>query len=588
MHTQDESAATRRTATGRAEMALVGGFAGLTIWALFEHVPDVVAHPQAYLALVSFVSSFFAVLLGLSGPYRVARAALPALWLSALAAGLLTWSSWRFAELDGFHDAAHPYVAWGVLIAIGTPFAAALLRDHHSLRDYGHLFDVSWSILVRYSAGWLFSGLFWAVLFMSNALFEIVGLTVIEDLIDIDGAPFVITGLSLGLGLSVVHEMRDYLSPYLVLRLLRLLVPVLLLVVVVFVLAALGQDPGALFGNLSRTATLLTVGFAMVCLVSISLDRGDLDAVQGRWMRVATALLALLLPVIAGLAIYALWLRVAQYGWTPDRLAVACAATILGLYALAYAAAVALRANWMARIRLANIVVAVLILLTAAAWLSPLLNAERLSTRSQMARIESGTVPLEDMALFEMAQLWGKPGQAGIAALKDGAAQADTALAAKLELAQSSRSRWSYEQDVKEAGPKRWAADVHAHLTVLPEGAGITAKMLESLPEYRLRDWARTCKTKADPGCVLLLDSFQDTAETRQGILFVPAAGPKYTAFSVFEGEGVLLYGEAVRPTGDKQVTVTQVRTILEGRYEVAPSSRRSLWIGEMELSPDF
>ena len=168
-----------------------------------------------------------------------------------------------------------------------------MLRDRHSLSDYVHLFDVSWSILVRYSAAWLFVGLFWAVLFLSHALLEIVGLSFIEDLIDIDGVPYVVTGFALGLGLSVVHEMRDYLSPFLVLRLLRLLVPVVLLVVAIFVVAALLQSPGELFGSLSRAATLLSVALAMICLVSISLDRGDADAVQTPWMRGATAALAL-------------------------------------------------------------------------------------------------------------------------------------------------------------------------------------------------------------------------------------------------------------------------------------------------------
>ncbi|WP_294225963.1 DUF4153 domain-containing protein [uncultured Shimia sp.] len=583
MHTQDG-----RNVTGRVEMASVGAIAGLAIWALVDHLPDVITHPHVYLAVTSFVSGFFAVLLGLSGPYRVARAAMPALWLSALAAGLLTWAGWRFDTLDAFAEAGHSIMAWGVFISIGTPFAAALLRDHHSLRDYGHLFDVSWSILVRYSAGWLFAMLCWAVLFMSHALLEIVGLTIIEDIIDIDGVPFVITGLALGLGLSVVHEMREYLSPFLVLRLLRLLVPIVLVVVLVFVVAALAQNPGSLFGSLSRTATLLCVGLAMISLVSISIDRSDADAVHSRWMRLCTGALALLLPVIAGLAVYALSLRVAQYGWTPARLAAAATSAIVALYAVTYALAVVLRGPWMARIRQANILAAVVVFLVAAAWQTPVLNAEFLSTRSQVARIENGTSDLVDMALYELAHDWGKPGQVGVEQLKDGAAQTDAALQAALLRAETASSSWQFERGQEGRGSDALAAQVYAHLTVVPEGDTVDVEMLQAWPHFRLRDWAVQCAARPDPGCVLVLGRFLPEDNIRQGMMFIPGQEHEYDVYSLYFSGETLSVGEFLTPIGGKEVTVTQVRSILQGRYEVAPSSRRSLWIGDLELFPDF
>ncbi len=39
MHTQDG-----HTVAGRAEMAVIGAIAGLAIWALVEHLPDVISH----------------------------------------------------------------------------------------------------------------------------------------------------------------------------------------------------------------------------------------------------------------------------------------------------------------------------------------------------------------------------------------------------------------------------------------------------------------------------------------------------------------------------------------------------------------
>ncbi len=583
MHSQEGYAA-----AGRVEMAGLGGLAGLAIWALIEKAHEIVSHPLAYLALTGFVSGFLVVLLGLSGPHRIARAAWPALLLSALAAALLTWSGTRFETLDAFNAAQHPSVAWALFLMIGTPFAAATLRDRHSLRDYGHLFDESWGILVRYSAAWLFVALVWAVIFLSDALLEIVGLTIIADLIEIESVSYILTGAALGVGLSVVHELRDYISPFLVMRLLRLLVPVVLAVVLIFVGAALMQSPGELFGSLSRVTTLLVVSLAMITLISVALDRSDIDAVQNRWMRLSTAALALLLPVLSALAAYALWLRVAQYGWTPMRLAAACVVLVVGLHALSYAVAVALRGKWMRRIRQANITIAIGMLAILALWQTPILNVERISTQSQVARISEGDVALKDAALWEMQSEWGYPGQAGLAELNAGFAADKPEWQGAISAAQTASTRWSYAYQRPEdagAGP---AERLAAKMQVLPEGEAVTAEALSGIAAYRLEDWADLCDAATEPGCLLVFGDFHPSHAGRVGMLFLPVNRRKVDVYSVFGYDSALTIGEKISGSQGGQVTLEQLRDIVEGDYKIAPSSRQSLWIGAIELTPDF
>ncbi len=105
------------------------------------------------------------------------------------------------------------------------PFLIAALGPVGNWRDYPELFNQSWNIVVRYVAAWLFMGLFWAVLLLSNELFGIIGLEILDDLLDIAPVPYVLSGLVLGLALAVVNELSEYVSPYLILRLLRLLLP---------------------------------------------------------------------------------------------------------------------------------------------------------------------------------------------------------------------------------------------------------------------------------------------------------------------------------------------------------------------------
>ena len=232
----------RQTLVGRAEMALIGALAGLAMWVLIEKAQDVLTNPHVFVTVVSAVAGFFSVLLALCGPANLRRGAAIATVLALPAAALLGWASLRFDSLQAFVGAGHLILAWGVLLFVGTPFLAVALEDTGKLRSYSRLFDAAWGIVVRYSTAWLFVAVFWGVVFLSDALLQIVGLTLIEDLLNFDPVPFGLSGLMLGLGLAVVHEMRAYVSPFLVLRLLRLLVPVMLGVVVVFVVAFVLRD----------------------------------------------------------------------------------------------------------------------------------------------------------------------------------------------------------------------------------------------------------------------------------------------------------------------------------------------------------
>ncbi|MCK4711933.1 MAG: DUF4153 domain-containing protein, partial [Marinosulfonomonas sp.] len=295
----------------RAALSLIGGLAGLCLYLLVDVIADQLENEQLFLFLVAFSGAFFIAVLGIVGPLSIKRAALVALIVALPSALLLFWASLRFSHVSRFMDSGQP-LAFGVLVTIPLPFFMAQMRAGESWRDYPALFNHSWNIVVRYAAAWLFVGVFWGVLMLSNELLNIVGLEVIEDLLDIDPVPFVLTGLVLGLALAVVHEMAAYVTPVLTLflRLTRLLLPMVLLVVGVFIMALPVRGLSGLFGGLSATAVLIAMAAGAATLVTTALDQTD-DAAKGApVMRVFTQALALLIPVMAGLAAYAVWVRV--------------------------------------------------------------------------------------------------------------------------------------------------------------------------------------------------------------------------------------------------------------------------------------
>jgi hypothetical protein len=131
--------------------------------------------------------------------------------------------------------------------------------------------------------------------------------------------------------------------------------------------------------------------------------------------------MAVLLLFLSVLAAVSVGLRTAQYGWTPARLYAAIAALIAIGFGVHYALA-APRADWAARIRSANTTMALAMIAAAALVLTPLINAERISSASQMARLEDGRTAPQDMDVAALGR-WGVAGAAALARLTEKAAQ---------------------------------------------------------------------------------------------------------------------------------------------------------------------
>lgn len=581
---------TRHVMTNRATMALTGGLAGLAAWVLVDVIPDVVSNPHALVVLSAMVAGYFFVLLAISGPVPLRRAAYGAAVLAVPAALLLGWTSLGFDTVQAFLDSGFPMLAWAIILGLGMPFVAVWLWDRKYWNSYLDLFDFSWSIVVRYAAAWLFVGVFWAVLFLSDALLSLVSITIIEDLIDYEPVPQVLTGAVFGLALRVVFEMRDYLSPYLLLRLLRLLLPVCLVVVVVFVIALPLSDPSGMFGGLSPAATLMSVALGGICLVSIALDKSDADAVQAIWMQLAARAMALLLPVLAGLACYGIWLRVAQYGWTPDRLAAAMAAAVVSAYSLFYFASAIVGGEWMRRIRARNLLMVGVILGLCVVWLSGILSPEAISTRSQVARYLNGSAKAHDLPVWEMTHAWGKSGQAGVRTLQNLTGAGHSDLQRVLRIAADEDRKHSFTRRVGNTGRDAKIDKLVDLIRLLDSELALAPGAFRRIADYQLDDWLAACGRAIAPGCLLFLGDLDANVSGQEGILFQPDQGDRFLAISVRMENHTLVAGKlltGIDGSNARGLTQADMQRLLGGDFRIAPSSRNSLWIGDLELHPE-
>lgn len=577
------------SATTRILYSIVGAVAGLSAWVLIQVVPDLLGSARLVLLLVSAGLGFFSILLALMGPVRLIPAAAAAVIMAVFSAALLLWASFRHVDVRAFLDHGYGLVAYVYLLAIGAPFAIAALHRHGGWRHYGLLFDAAWGLVVRGAAAWLFVGVFWGVLLLSNELLGLVGLNIIQDLIRIDAMSYLISGAVLGLGIAIVHELREYVSPFLVIQLLRVLLPALLVVLAIFILALPVRGLGNLFGQYSAAATLLGVTAAGVTLITTAIHRDNALSVHGPVMRGAAWGLSLMLPVPALLALWAVWLRVDQYGLTPDRVAALIAAGVATIYALAYAGAVIRRRGWRARQRHVNRWMAIVSLAIAAAWLTPLLNAERLSTASQLARYERG-VDSDKLALWEMAHLWGKAGQKGLARLEASAEAGDKQpLLAMISEARRIETRWDFEAGQGNAD----IANMDGIVPVRPEGRTLPPGALNALPGDERRMIVDACERRVaggHPGCVMVIAQYEPEgrgAEQVIGFFKTTGGNARIMAFSL--KNGALINDGYPRDLSQGRYPAVEpdvITDIVEGRFDILPAPRQVLEVDGMRLFP--
>ena len=367
----------------------LGALAGLSVWAAIETWGAAMSLADLFLTMLAVV--FFGALLLLFRRGQARQSVLHAAVIAVPVAGLMASASLRYNETFGVIEAASPLVVAFFLAALPIPFLISMQRADGDWRHYPTLFTVSWALALKSLAALLFVGIVWAVMMLSAALLLLVGIGFLERLLHEHVVIWLLNGVAFGLGLAVLGELADIVVPRPVLRLLRLFLPVMVVVEALFLLGLPFRGLGELFGGRSTAGVLMAIAIGAIGLISIAVAEADSEAVQGRFQRLAARVLAMLLPLIAALAAWAIWLRVRDYGWTPDRIAAALGAALVAGYAICYAVAVLRGDGWMARLRRANVAMALALILLGVLWLSP---SASVASRSPLITVPSLPLPV--------------------------------------------------------------------------------------------------------------------------------------------------------------------------------------------------
>jgi hypothetical protein len=546
----------------RVQLTLAGALGGALVWALVEAAKRDWIGEYAAVVLFGLVATLLGALLAMAGPIGLVRAIPRALGLAVVVAGLIALTALRYETPDDFLMGAIPALAVFTVATMPVPFLIAAATS--GWRNYPDLFLQAWSVVLRYAAAGAFTGLVWLVIYLSDEVLRIVGIEVIGQLLDEDVVIMVLTGAVMGLGMAVIYDLADLLSPYVVLRLFRLFLPVVLAVTVVFLAALPFRGLDGLAGDLSPALLLLTMVGGGVSLVAIAVDQSDADATQSPLLIRCAKGMALLLPVIAGLALWAIWVRVADHGWSPERVFVILVAAVGVAYGVVYALAVLRGGAWMERIRQGNIRMALVVIALAALWLTPVLNAERISAQSQLARFEAGETTVDALDIWAL-QSWGKPGAEVIAALEAKAKEpGQDALAARL----------SGEGPMPALDGPALVEGLVAVMPVQPATATGTRDTLLAVAEvYMLDEWTQVCgraTASGQPGCLMVVADLMPSRPGEEAILFLQRSVDYVDITGLFIGDdGRIQSRGVVRPDGQYLDGAATVRLMEE--YRAAP-----------------
>jgi hypothetical protein len=367
-------------------------------------------------------------------------------------------------------------VAWFIML----PFVQSRLRDGKMAFRYVRLFDDAWRNTLLLANCILFSALFWVLLGLWAGLFLVLKMGFFKDLFTSRSFVYLATAVAIGFAISLeereagaLRTLRRHLLAFQT----RLL-PLAALIVVLFLgaLPIAGLDP--LWSTRHATPLILCMLSILICLANAAWQDGGQPppfSLPVQWL--ARGALALS-PVLAALCIWSLSLRIAQYGWSIDRVWAAILVTLAALYALGYAACAVMR-GWLRPLGTINTWMALLMIGTLLAVHTPLLDPSAISAGSQVRRLLSGATTLER---FDFDHLRFDLGRAGVGALHALAELGDHPQAGAIR----EKARDALARKTRHAGFEPTAPDeaaIRARLQPYPLGSDVPGSFTAFLAE---------------------------------------------------------------------------------------------------------
>lgn len=390
---------------------------------------------------------------------------------------------WRGAESGFAATAEHKHLPSVYLGLFGAGFfyiahalALAGAQEGRFLARYTTYFETAWKLLIQLKFSALFALALWLVLWLGSALFMLVNLHFLRDLLRESwfAVPVICIAFSWAMHITDVRPAIVRGIRTLLLVLMSWILPLAALLMTGFMCALPFTGMETLWATRHATSVLLAADAVLLVLINAAYQNGEAGgSVAGVVRASARAASVLLLPLTV-IAIYALGLRVHEYGWTSDRVIAAACLLVASCYAAGYMWAAYGQGGWLDMIAPVNVAAAFLVLAVLLALFSPVADPARIAVDSQMARLAKGRVTADKLDYRFLRFDSARYGREALQQLAAGAAGPDAALLrerAALALKETNRYSPALAQHPAPLQPVSIAANLH----VWPAGAVLPA-----------------------------------------------------------------------------------------------------------------
>lgn len=407
---------------------LIGFLQGGVAWAGFSFWPD---ESQLAASLVFGTMTAFAVIgltLQLTLGDRFNRQVLfLALILGAVFTLVSVWLIYQMPDLPRSSDngAEILLVSWSlcsILLAyILIPFVQAWTERKNGHYNYTDLYRHSWDNFFVLLVAAMLTVAFWLLIVLWAMLFKMVGILLFKDLFFSPLFIFISLPvvLSLGIRMALVHENIIGALRKIALSLCYFLMPLSAVITILFVLSLPFTGLQPIWDTGYSTPILLCLLGANILFINGIFQDGSIAPYRGglsRLVEIAT----LSMPVYAAITIYSVYLRISQYGVTPNRFFLMVLVVVALCYSFAYSVAVFRRSQmWMGSIRQGNIYIALLISVLIILIHSPLMNPMAWSAKDQYQRLISQNISTADFDFGALKFKLGIPGHMYLQQLRE-------------------------------------------------------------------------------------------------------------------------------------------------------------------------
>ncbi len=398
-------------------------------------------------------------------------------------------------------------IGWYVLL----PFVQACFKTGKLRPEYPDLFEFAWNNGITLFIAAIFTGIFWALLSLWAALFQVIGLPFFYHLFYHKSFVYPVTAAVFA---SALYLGRSNVSAVVTVRRIILavfkgLLPLLAAIILLFLAALpfMGLEP--LWATRQATALMLWLQILLLIFLNAVYQNGQGDSPYANWLRMFVRAAVVVLPVYTALCVYALYLRIDQRGWSNDRFWAVLLTFVVGLHVVGYAVAALRRSKvWMAGMAGVNVSIAAVTVALAVAVNSPMLDAKRITVASQVGRLLEGRIPAADFDYQYLRFKLGRRGNAALAQLKEiGDYPQAAAIRRGATLALSQPSPW---QPPPPQEMILTAAEAAAHFSVYPPGERLDASFVNYAMSPRSPWQLKTCIASGHRCAVLAVDLNQD------------------------------------------------------------------------------